>query len=61
MGVIITQYGTTILSSFKMTMLPRIGESMFINKGYYEVKDVVWHVENGSTYVEIKIEYTNKR
>lgn len=56
MLVIITQYGTTILSSPKMTMLPRIGESMYIKKGHYEVKDVVWHIENGGVYVEVKIE-----
>ena len=56
MPVIITQYGTTILSSSKLTMLPRIGESMYIKKGHYEVKDVIWHTEDGSVYVEVKIE-----
>lgn len=56
MPVIITQYGATILSSSKMTMLPRIGESMRINRGCYEIKDVIWHVEDNSVYVEVKIE-----
>ncbi len=56
MPVIITQYGATILSSSKMTMLPRIGESIQINKGLYEIKDIIWHVEDNGVYVEVKIE-----
>lgn len=56
MSVIITQYGTKILSSSHMTMLPRIGESIYIKKSRYEVKDVVWHIEDDGVYVEVKIE-----
>lgn len=56
MNIIITQYGATICNSNNMTMLPRIGEKMRINRSCYEVEDVVWHIiENGNVYVEIKI------
>lgn len=55
MHVIVTQYGITILSSSNLKMLPRIGESMWIDRNLYEVKDVIWHTEN-ELYVEIKIE-----
>ena len=55
MKVIITQYGVTICSSNNMTMLPRIGETIRINRNYYEVINVIWHAEN-NMYVEIKIE-----
>lgn len=56
MPVIVTQYGVTVLSSSRMTILPRIGESMRINKDCYEIKDIIWHVENnGNIYIEIKI------
>jgi hypothetical protein len=36
-------------------MLPRIGETIRINRNYYEVINVIWHAEN-NMYVEIKIE-----
>lgn len=56
MGVIITQYGKTILSSPNMSMVPRIGETVQINTSCYKVKDVVWHADGRSVFVEIKIE-----
>ena len=56
MKVIITQYGVTICSSNNMTMMPRIGETVQINTSCYKVKDVVWHADGRSVFVEIKIE-----
>lgn len=55
MKVIATQYGVTIFTSCNMTIIPRIGETIEINSVNCHVKDVVWHIQNNTSYVEIKL------
>lgn len=59
MDVIITIYGTTILRLSNMSMLPKIGEEIRVNRDYYRVKDVIWHIDDNTyihrMYVEIQI------
>lgn len=55
MSIIITLYGTTISRIDNISLVPRIGDEIRINKNFYTVKNVVWHIEN-IIYAEIEVE-----
>lgn len=38
------------------TMIPRIGESMFIFGNIYKVKDIVWYTSEVHPWIEIQVD-----
>ena len=38
------------------TMVPRIGESMYVDDHTYKVKDVIWNVSEVHTWIEIQVD-----
>lgn len=55
MELYVTQNGTNILNCTNVSLVPRIGDKMFISGFYFKVKDVIWHTENMKMWVEVMI------
>lgn len=54
-NVIYTLGGTTVFGYSRPSVLPRIGETMIMRTLPFEVKDIVWHIDDDNILIEIKI------
>lgn len=54
-NVIYTLGGIRVWGYGRPSVLPRIGETMIMRGLPFEVKDVVWHVDDNNILIEIKV------
>ena len=50
------KHGDSIMATMRATLIPRIGELICIStNNIYEVKNIVWHISECGTQVEIQV------